>query len=345
MEWLRDGSGIAMIGTKSGETTSSRRDQVYFISYPEGNSRRLTTDGSRHEEQSLGVTEDGAILAVPYNRSSQIWGMDANGDSGTAIQLTSGTADGRASITPLPDGRVGYIARSGDDLNIWLMNSDGSDQTQIGEASAVQDLAVSPDGKYFIYSNEIEGRTMLFRMGTDGTDPIQLTSRDDHIIDSTVSPDGAWLVYDSWMTRGLKHDAVLIKVPFGGGEPSTLSSDDCSVPRFSPNGRYVSCSDFGKDQLAVISASDGSKVSSFDVVKHGSLNGHWTPDGRALAYIVHQNNICNVWTQPIDGGKAEQLTDFTSGSCYNLAFSRDGSRLYVARGNELRDAVLITNFK
>ena len=54
MEWLRDGSGIAMIGTKEGEANSSRRDQVYFISYPEGHSRRLTTEGSRHEPDSLG---------------------------------------------------------------------------------------------------------------------------------------------------------------------------------------------------------------------------------------------------------------------------------------------------
>lgn len=348
MEWLRDGSGIAMVGTKEGETNSSRRDQVHLISYPGGRSRRLTTEGSRHEGDSLGVTDDGAILAVPYNRSSQIWGMDANGDSRTAVQLTSGAADGRASITPLTDGRVGYIARSGDLLNVWLMNADGSNQTQIGDASAVQDLAVTPDGRYFTYSNELDGgRTLLFRIGTDGTDPVQITSNDDYVIDSTVSPDGAWLVYDLWKTRGVDHEVVLKKVPFEGGEPVTLSKDDCSVPHFSPNGQYVSCVYFGKNQFAIISSADGAKVAAFDLVKfpHVNTGGRWTPDSQALAYIVHQNSVCNVWTQPIDGGKPQQLTDFTSGACYNLAFSHDGSRLYLARGHELRDAILITNYK
>ena len=347
MEWLRDGSGIAMVGTKEGEGNSSRRDQVYLVSYPEGRSRRLTTEGIRHEPDSLGVTDDGAILAVPFNRSSQIWGMDSNGDSRTAKQLTSGTADGRASITPLADGRVGYIARSGDDLNIWLMNADGSDQTQIGEAAAVQDLAVTPDGKHFLYSNEVDGRSTLFRMGIDGVDPVQVTSDDEYVIDATVSPDGAWLAYDLWKYRGVDHDVVLKKVPFEGGEPVTLSNDDCSVPHFSPDGQYVSCVYFGKNQFAIISSVDGAKVAVFDTVKLPHLNtgGRWTPDSRALAYIVHKNNICNIWTQPINGGKPEQLTDFTSGSCYNLAFSQDGSRLYVARGHELRDAILITNFK
>ena len=195
------------------------------------------------------------------------------------------------------------------------MNADGSDQTQIGDASAVQDLAVTPDGKYFLYSNEVDADATLFRIGIDGTDPVQITGNDDYVIDSTVSPDGAWLVYDLWKTRGVSHDVVLKKVPFGGGEPISLSNDNCSVPHFSPDGQYVSCVYFDKSQFAVISSVDGAKVAAFDTVKSPHLNtgGRWTPDSRALAYIVHKNNICNIWTQPIDGGKPEQLTDFTSG--------------------------------
>ena len=347
MEWLRDGSSFAMVGTREGETTSSKRDQVYLISYPEGISRRLTTEGSRHEPESLGVTDDGAILAVPFNRSSQIWGMDTNGDSTTADQLTSGAADGRGGIASLPDGRVGYVARSGDELNNWVMNADGSNQTQVGDASAVQGLTVTPDGKYFLYSNEIGPASFLYRIGTDGADPVELTKREEYVVDSAVSPDGAWVVYDVWRTNGLDHDAILRKIPFDGGEPIALSEDGCSVPHFSPDGAYVSCVYFSEPRLAVLSAKDGSKVAVFDAVKTPLLNSgaHWSPDGRALVYIVHQKNVCNLWKQPIDGGNAEQLTDFTNGSCYSLEFSRDGSRLYIARGDEIRDAVLIKNYK
>jgi Tol biopolymer transport system component len=347
IEWLRDGSGIAMIGTKEGESNSARRDQVYLISYPEGRARRLTNEGGRFESDSLGVTNDGAILAVPFNRSSQIWEMNANGDATTASQMTSGAADGRSGLTPLTDGRVAYIARSADDLGIWLMNADGSEPKQIGDSTEVQDLAVTPDGKHLIYSNEVEGRNSLYRMDIDGTDVVQLTDNDDFVIDSTVSPDGTTLVYDVWKSRGVNQVVKLKKVPFGGGESVTISEDGCSVPRFSPNGQYISCVYFDKNQFAFISAADGCKIASFDAMKspHMNTGGIWTPDSRALAYIVHQNNICNIWTQPIDGGKPKQLTNFTSGACYNLAYSFDGSRLYIARGHELRDAVLITNYK
>ena len=184
-------------------------------------------------------------------------------------------------------------------------------------------------------------------MRTDGTDPIQVTSPDDNVIDSAVSRDGTWLVYDLWVTQGQHSEATLKKMPVSGGEAVTLISDDCSVPHFSPDRRYLSCVYFSNSRVAVISADDGTKVSVFDTVRSAFLNSgvHWTPDGRALVYIVHQKNVCNLWKQPIDGGKPEPLTDFTNGSCYSLDFSWDGTQLYVARGDELRDAVLITNYK
>jgi predicted ATPase/DNA-binding winged helix-turn-helix (wHTH) protein/Tol biopolymer transport system component len=347
LEWLKDGSAIAMVGTREGETNTAKRDQVYLISYPGGQSRRLTMDGNRHEPESLAVTNDGTVFAVSYNRSSQIWALDASGDAHTAIQLTTGSADGRGSIAPLPDGRIGYTARSGDELNVWVMNADGTNQIQVGDASAVQDLTVTPDGAHFIYADERGGNTALYRVGVDGSSPIEITAKEEFVIDSTVSPDGAWVVYDVWRTNGVDHDVQLKKIPLSGGEEVMLTDDDCSIPLFSRDGAYISCVYFNGSRVAVRSAADGTKIAVFDTVKTPLLNSgaHWTPDGKALVYIVHQKNICNLWKQPIDGGKPEQLTNFTNGACYSLEYSWDGSRLYVARGEEIRDAILIKDYK
>jgi len=155
------------------------------------------------------------------------------------------------------------------------------------------------------------------------------------------------VVAKRWKTNGNSHDVELRNVPFNGGESFTLTRDNCGVPHFSPDGAYVSCINFSRPKVAVLSAKDGSTVAVFDAVRSALLNSgaHWTPDGRALVYIVHQKNVSNLWKQPIDGGNPEPLTDFTNGSCYSLAYSWDGSRIYVARGDEIRDAVLITNYK
>src|SRR5262249_52800580 len=41
MAWTRDGQGLVFIGTKSGEGYSTRRNQIYYLSYPQGEARRL----------------------------------------------------------------------------------------------------------------------------------------------------------------------------------------------------------------------------------------------------------------------------------------------------------------
>jgi Tol biopolymer transport system component len=275
--------------------------------------------------------------------------MDASGDSRTAVQLTTGMADGRAGLVPLPDGRVGYIARAGDSLNIWTMGADGSNRKQItSEPPTAEELRATPDGRFFIFSAAAEsGGAQLFRIDTEGRGMVQLTNENGNAIDSSVSPDGKWLVYHYTSFVDGQHRGLLKKIPLEGGEPIVLSSDGCGMPHYSPDGRYISCVYFDKSILAVISADDGAPVAKFDTVKRPLINSgvRWTPDGKGLVYMVDQKKSTNLWVQPLGGSEPRPLTDFSSGGMYNFAFAADGSRLYVARGYEYRDAVLIKNVR
>lgn len=349
MEWTRDGKELVFVGTKAKESYSSKRDQVYVLSRANGKSRRITTDGSRYESTSLGVTDDGSILAVPYNRAAQVWSMDANGDSRTAVQLTNGLADGRAGLAPLPDGRIGYIARTGDSLNIWLMDADGSNRKQVtSEPATAEELRLTPDGRFFIFSAVAEsGGAQLFRIDTEGRGMVQLTFENGNVVDSSVSPDSRWLVYHHTAFVDGQHRGWLKKIPLDGGDATVLSDDDCGMPHYSPDGRYISCVYFSKSILAVISAEDGSPIAKFETLKNPLINSgtRWTLDGKGLVYMVMQKKSTNLWVQPLDGSEPQPLTDFSSGGMYNFAFAADGSRLFVSRGYEYRDAVLIKNVR
>src|SRR5689334_18943967 len=101
MAWTHDAQGLIFIGTKAGRAYTTRRDQLSYLAVKNGESRRPTTDGSRHQALSLGITESDEILVVPYNRLSQIWRMNADGDSRSAVQITNVQTDGRAGIAPL----------------------------------------------------------------------------------------------------------------------------------------------------------------------------------------------------------------------------------------------------
>lgn len=342
MAWTQDAQGLVFIGTKAGEVYTTRRDQVFYLSVKNGESRRLTTDGSRHQVLSLGITDRDEILVVPYNRSSQIWRMNTDGEARTAVQITNGQTDGRAGIAPLADGRIGYISRVGDNLGIWTVNADGTDRKQlVSEPPVVEELRAAPDGRFFVFSARRDGKSHLYRIDTNGANLEQLTFGSSYEVDSTISPDSSWIVYNS--DDGSKNR--ILKIPSSGGEPVQLGDTDCRTPHFSPDGKFVSC--VTGEKIVIISTTDGSLVKIFETQKNPILNigARWTPDGQRLIYILYRQNVCNLWQQPLDAAPPKPLTDFTSGDIYNFAFSSDAKNLYVARGYQIRNAVLIKNFR
>jgi Tol biopolymer transport system component len=70
----------------------------------------------------------------------------------------------------------------------------------------------------------------------------------------------------------------------------------------------------------------------------------WTPDGQGIAYIS-RTLPSNVWIQPLDGSAPHALTTFSDRVITDFAWSRDGSRLAVARGAVTNDIVLFKGLK
>lgn len=352
MAWTGDGQGLVVIGTKQGESDSVRRDQVWYVTYPAGEVHRITTDLSRHFWNSLGVTSDSnALLVIPFNRTSQIWSMKANGDARSAVQLTNGTSDGRAGIAELTDNRIVYVSRTGDHVDLWQMSAGGSGQKQLtNDPPFLEEVRVTPDGRYLIFASDRNGRSHLFRVDADGANMKQVTSGDSYEIDSDCSPDSQWVIYTSKpVSSNGYRDERLWKVSIDGGTPIRLTDTYALSPHVSPDGKlvsyvYIENSDL---KIAVISANGGEPIKTFAPVKVPELNigCRFTPDSQALTYIVTKKNISNLWLQPLNGKAPRPLTDFKDGEIYNYVFSRDGTRLFLARGHQIHDALLIKNFK
>jgi Tol biopolymer transport system component len=349
MAWTHDSKGLVFIGTKFQEAISTRRDQIFYLSIDDGESRRLTTEGNRHQYASISVTDRDEILVVPFNRSSQIWSMDAAGDSRTAVQITTGQADGRGGIEPLSDGTLSYLTRNGDGFSIWLTNADGTNRKQITtEPPAIEELRAAPDGRYFVFAAKLDHLSHLYRVDGNGANLKQLTFGESQEIDSDVSPDGNWIAYHSTVFNGNYGKSALWKVPSEGGEPIRLGDSECTTPHYSPDGKFVSCvSNSQQTKIAIVSTDNGTMVANFDADQNAILHtgSRWTPDGKSLAYISFHNNAGNIWIRPINGEAKYRLTDFTSGDIYNFAFGSTDSRLYLARGHAIRNAILISNFR
>ena len=339
LEWLPDGSGIIT-------TAQERADdqyQLWQISYPEGETRTLTSDLSDYHLVSL-TADAGALVTVVSDFTSNIW-LVPNGEWGNGRQLTSSKSNGRGGTALLSDGRIIYQSRAGGNSDLWIMDADGRNQKQLTDDAYSERFALpTPDGRYVVFVSARPG-SQLWRMDIDGGNAKLLT--DSPAMSATISPDGKWVLYMTFGPGGFS----IWKVSIDGGEPVQITSKYSMSPAISPDGELIACyyldERTGGQMIALIPLAGGEPVKLFEpqAVDPTTYPVRWTHDGRALTYIVNRGGVSNIWIQPLDGSPPRQLTDFKSDRIFAFDWSRDGKWLALARGPEQRDVVLISNFK
>jgi Tol biopolymer transport system component len=225
------------------------------------------------------------------------------------------------------------------------MGADGSNPQRLTSSPSNKDeLVQTPDGRYIVYQQDPH----IWRVNSDGTDPKQLTDgRLD--VHPAVSPDGKSVVYASFAdwAPGIGGEPTLWRVPIDGGSAIKISQQPASIPSVSPDGKQIACIHFpGKDPrnssalLAVMKA-DGS--GGFTILQRTPSAGttlSWSPDGKAIDFVVSANGVGNIWRQPLSGGPLAQVTHFDRDDLIHFSWSREG-RLLCTRGFTARSAVLI----
>jgi len=218
--WLPDQSGLLIAGNR----TLGQPKQLWRLNYPGGEVTSMTDGMISYVDLSL--TADGSRAVAPQVTStSNIW-IGPAGASQTLKRITHAaedfcwTADGRivySSRTSInanlwlmqPDGtdqkqltyegeRNGNPAATADGryiifssnrggvLQIWRMDSDGSNATQLTKGPGHGLPGVSPDGRWVFYNSVDDWG--LWKMPIDGGEPTRLTKS--QAVYPAVSPDG-----------------------------------------------------------------------------------------------------------------------------------------------------------
>jgi len=338
--WLADGAGLLVIATEP----QGRLGQVWSLAWPGGETRRVTHDLSIY--YNLSLTADSATLAtVRVDRFVNLW-VAPDGDASRAMQITTGaqTDDGLRGLVWTPDGRIVYRSFAGGNPNIWIMAADGSGNRRLSsDAHENLDPMVSPDGGYIAWSSDLAGSRNIWRMNPDGAALKQLTRGPGEWFPQ-FTPDGKWLIYQA-LASG-RQDRLLWKAPLDGGPPAQLTDRPSYAPVISPDGKLIACNYRNEAGapigMAVIPIEGGPPLKIFDLPGDPFRPIRWTPDGRALAYIETRDGVSNIWSQPLAGGMPKPLTGFKTQSIYNFAWSRDGRRLALSRGESINDVALIS---
>jgi Tol biopolymer transport system component/DNA-binding winged helix-turn-helix (wHTH) protein len=344
--WLKDGSGVVVVAYH--QKSPVMANQLWHLSYPKGEVSRVTNNLISHEGISVAAHSD-QLVTARSDRVSRLW-VAPNGDPNSARLIRSVNGDNYSEVMGLcwtPDHRLVYGSHASGNADIWIIDADGGNQKQLTyDARREVDPVASSDGRYIVYTSEGSGTSYLWRMDIDGRNPRQLTHGKFDDLPS-LSPDGRWVVYTSFDESG---KLTLWKVSIDGGDPIQLTRQVSLYPVVSPDGKLIACH-YRDEQtrrmvIAIIPFAGGNPVKEFKEMPlpdYGILR--WTPDGRALTYILTKDGVSNIWLQPLDGGQPKQLTNFNEDQIFRLAWSRDGKYLAFDRGITIKDIILISDFR
>jgi serine/threonine protein kinase/Tol biopolymer transport system component len=336
MTWMGDGSGFLM---SAADQSTGWYFQIWLVSYPDGKARKVTNDPNNYMGTSLS-RDSGVLLTTQSDWLSSIW-IAPDGDSSRAKQITTGRYDGTAGVAWAKGGKIVYGTR---DWNIWIMDEDGSNQRLLTvDEHGNRNPAVSPDGRTIYFESWRDGDSNIWMMGIDGSGVKKLTNGwwDTY---PTCSPDGKWVFYGG-LSSGKNE---IWKVGSEGGELVPWAGKLSEKPVISPDGKWVAGFDWDasvlRDTLSVVSYDGGEPEKTFTLHagKYYRSEIRWTPDGQSLTYSASQGAVSNIWIQPLAGGPARQLTNFTTDRIWDFDWTPD-NRLILARGPVNQDVVLISS--
>ncbi len=241
------------------------------------------------------------------------------------------------SISLSADGtRLAYSVYTSH-ANVWAIPipTDGpvsvDRATQITTGNqVVEEVEVSPDGRWLYFDSDRSGNADIYRMPVRGGEPEQLTTDPADDFCPNVSPDGRWVAFHS--LRYGTRDILVMPAEGGAAQRVTDDPGEERCPIWSPDGRSLSYSLTGteaRDGLYVISKDQSGRWGPPRQVWNHPNAGRWSSDGRTLLSTWTNG----IWLIPAAGGaprQGYQLPDTVQGlDPADAQWSRDGRTIYA----------------
>jgi eukaryotic-like serine/threonine-protein kinase len=339
--WLPDGSGFLLTARyKSGAPM-----QVWIVSYPGGNIRRVSNDLGDYS--TVSVSADGrTVVSVQYNNLGQVWVGPADAPD-TAKQISSGREDGVWGVAWMQNDRIVYTALDSERWNLFLADSDGANaRPLVFEGRYLVVPAVCDHGRAIVYASDFDGAYHLWKLDLHSGVSTKLTNgRSEQQPGCDAA--GDWVFYLGQDPNG---SSYIFKIPVSGGAPVKVSDRIALAgPMVSYDGQHVAFQAMGKNgRIVAVNIEDGVQSKS-DLELAETFDNYiriarWIPGERAVAFLDIRTGVPNLWRkQPIAGAPETQITHFTSGMIWDFRYSPDGKYIAMVRGSSASDAVRFTD--
>jgi Tol biopolymer transport system component/DNA-binding winged helix-turn-helix (wHTH) protein len=223
LKWLPDGNGLLLTALETIDgplriwEASIAKEEVKVLTNDAANYLTISMDAAADKMIATLVSDSFHLYLAPANDLNNVKSIAAartfsfasngnivfagddgdiwsiNRDGGEQRQLTNNPSkDSCPRISP--DGRYLFFAstRSGS-VQVWRMNSDGSNQVQFTKREGGYPIFVTPDDRWLYFQSGVQRR--LWRISTDGSDEMHIAEAE--VLQPAFSPDGKLAAYFS----------------------------------------------------------------------------------------------------------------------------------------------------
>ena len=339
--------GIALLDDASGVMTTAKAMGASFFQVwqllRDGSARQITRDLSDYLGMSL-PADSKSMVTVQRQVLSNIWTAPKS-DPSHSSPVTTG-AGRYFDITWSTDGKILYASDASGSANIYEMDQETMTTRALTDVGRNYAPAVSPDNRFIAFHSNRSGTFQIWRAERDGGNPTQMT-QDGESNWPQFSTDGKSIIYQHYDGN----EVSIWKTPLEGGRPTRLVNQLAIRPVFSPDGKWLAYWTRQRDQTMRLGLSPVDREGQpklFEVAMTVQVGWdvliRWTADSKNLTYVDHRGGVDNLWSQPLDGSPAKQITDFKDSRIFSFDWSHDG-RLLASRGVQTNDVVLITETK
>ena len=273
--------------------------------------------------------------------TNEIWASTPTG--GSPQRLTAGKRDEYPAWSP----NRRQIAFIRNDVQLWVMNSDGSAAHKLLYGAQLAP-AWAPNGRTIAFTNN--GR--LFTSPRAAGKPKRIGNPvPQRRFDPVFSPDGSRIAFEGNVSSG--HSELFVMRSDGthvAGLTTSRGVDVSGQPSWSPDGRFIAYS--GRvpkaEYLALfLIRADGAgtpRQLTHPIKRQFDLRAAWSPNGKTIVFARGQQ----LWTIPSKGGREHILRpvvfygnpDWTPGGS-SIAVNRSGPGTHGVAGTSAADVYLL----
>jgi Tol biopolymer transport system component len=241
---------------------------------------------------------------------------------------------------PSLTGKIAFTSTRHGNREIYVMNADGSNQTNITNNSGYnRDPRFSPDGTKIAFESSRVGNQEIYVMNADGSNQTRLTNNPGLDGDPCFSPDGTKIAFAS----DRDGDWEIYVMNADGSNQTRLTNNPGwdEDPCFSPDGTKIAFTSYRDVNGAIhVMNADGSNQTR--LTRGANWDPCFSPDGTKIAFASHRDGGCEIYVMNADGSNQARLTN-NGGGNWDPCFSPDGTKIAFTSDRDLNCAIYVMN--